>query len=129
VCGRPVWKMTEKCDYRKYFLSDSKSQCIDGTRAVYYLRIGSGTGQSKWHIHFEGGGWCYDLESCHYRSTTNLGSSKSYEECLSYSFTNSAYFSSNETANPLLHNFNVVFVRYCDGSSFAGNDMQKYQVK
>jgi O-palmitoleoyl-L-serine hydrolase len=120
--------MAGNCEFPKYFLSDSKSQCIDGTRAVYYLRAGTGTGISKWHIHFEGGGWCYDLESCHYRSTTKFGSSKEYEECFSYKFNNSAYFSSNETENPLLHNYNMVYVRYCDGGSFAGNDMQRYQV-
>lgn len=120
--------MAGKCDYRKYFLSDPTSQCIDGTRAVYYHRSGYGTGQTKWHIHFEGGGWCYDLESCHYRSTTNLGSSKAYEECLSLSFIHSAYFSTNETENPLLYNSHVIYVRYCDGSSFAGNERQRYQV-
>jgi hypothetical protein len=120
--------MAENCDYQKYFLSDHRSLCIDGTRAVYYHRSGFGSGHSKWHIHFEGGGWCYDLESCHYRSTTNLGSSKAYEECLSLSIMSSAYLSSNETENPLLYNYNVIYVRYCDGSSFAGNEIQKYQV-
>jgi hypothetical protein len=117
-----------KCSYRRYSLSDDRAQCIDGTSATYYHRKGIGIGKLKWHIHFEGGGWCYDAESCDYRSTTALGSSKNYQECLSSHELNSGYFSSNEAENPLLHNYNVIYVRYCDGGSFAGNAEQLYQV-
>ena len=36
--------------------------CIDGSSPGYYIRKGYGEGKSKWVLHFEGGGWCYDLE-------------------------------------------------------------------
>ena len=38
-----------------------KAKCMDGSSPGYYIREGRGDGLSKWHIHFEGGGWCYDL--------------------------------------------------------------------
>jgi hypothetical protein len=117
-----------KCSCRKYSLSDDRAQCIDGTPASYYYRRGTGAGLSKWHIHFQGGGWCYDAESCEYRSTTALGSSKDYPECFSPHELSVAYFSSNRTENPLLHNYHLVYVRYCDGGSFAGNAKQLYHV-
>lgn len=116
------------CKFNKYYLSNNKSQCIDGTVAVFYFRKGFKEGINKFHIHFEGGGWCYDKESCDYRSTTELGSSKHYPDCLIWETLSNAYFNTNELFNPLLYNFNTVYVRYCDGSSFAGNSIQTHQV-
>lgn len=118
------------CSYVKYSLIDPKAQCIDGTRATFYLRSlpKSSTSKKKWHIHFEGGGWCYSLEHCEYRSTTLLGSSKNYPSCLDMKHLNASYFSSNKAHNPLLYDFNVVYVRYCDGGSFAGNKIHHYNV-
>ena len=37
--------------------------CNDGTAAGYYLHM-SPTNSTKWMIYLEGGGLCYDLESC-----------------------------------------------------------------
>lgn len=31
--------------------------CIDGTKPAYYFRSGQGNGISKYHVHFEGGGY------------------------------------------------------------------------
>ncbi len=30
----------------------------------FHAFIGSGSGASKWTIHMEGGGWCYDEDEC-----------------------------------------------------------------
>lgn len=56
--------------------------CMDGSRPAYYHRPGSGSGQYKWVIFFEGGGWCYTLEACRQRAVTDLGSSLSYPEVI-----------------------------------------------
>lgn len=32
------------------------------------------------------------------------------------------YFSQDETLNPLMYNWNAVFLRYCDGGSFSGSN-------
>lgn len=120
---------SSNCSYQKYSIIDVKSQCIDGTRAAYYIRFTTNpTSKQKWHIHFEGGGWCYNLKNCDDRSKTLLGSSKDYTNCLTLNFMNTSYFSIKKEKNPLLYNYNVVYVRYCDGGSFAGNKIQNYQV-
>jgi len=37
-------------------------RCLDGSSPAYYIRRGFEDGETKWIIHFEGGGWCYDME-------------------------------------------------------------------
>lgn len=62
-----------------YFLKDAaegpeNARCLDGTPALYYHRKGTGSGANKWFVHQQGGGWCYDLNSCVGRSKGSLGS-------------------------------------------------------
>jgi hypothetical protein len=38
------------------------------------------------------------------------------------------YISHNPDINPHMHNWNTVLVRYCDGSSFAGNAEHLHKV-
>ena len=116
--------------------NSSLSKCIDGSAPTYYFRKGlpfiltqqksflnsdtSGQETLKWHIHFMGGGWCSDLKTCASRAKTIMGSSKSYPKCMQK---NMFLGYLNETAfhNPILHGYQTVLVRYCDGGSFAGN--------
>jgi hypothetical protein len=110
------------------FLSEeSGAKCLDGSPPAYYIRHGSGTGKHKWIVMFEGGGWCYDLEQCYLRSKTTLGSSKMYPDVLSEDDMR-FYISHNPEINPHMHNWNTVLVRYCDGSSFAGNAEHLHKV-
>src|SRR5262245_54681269 len=44
--------------------------CNDGSPAGYYIRRGVGAGSTTWDIHLQGGGLCYDLDSCGQRSNT-----------------------------------------------------------
>ena len=48
--------------------------------AAYYFRPGSGSGDARWLIRFQGGGWCTDTGSCQLRMDTApwLMSSKLY---------------------------------------------------
>ena len=135
---------SSRCDATLFYLNSSLSKCIDGTSPAFYFRkgfaiimfaafslilqlIGFGNGVQKWHVHFEGGGWCYTLESCARRSRTVLGSSKDYLPCVNLN-KRGFYFSTNPNANPVLYNFNTVYVRYCDGGSYAGNADRQFNV-
>lgn len=103
-----------------YLSKESGASCLDGSPPAYYLRHGSGSGKNKWIVMFEGGGWCYDLEQCYLRSKTILGSSELYPTVLSEDEMR-FYISHAPGINPYMHNWNTVLVRYCDGSSYAGN--------
>ncbi|KAK4486267.1 hypothetical protein RD792_008937, partial [Penstemon davidsonii] len=63
-----------------------------------------------------GGAWCNTKHDCENRKYSYLGSSSHMKE---------AYFSgilsSTKTNNPDFYNWNRVYVRYCDGSSFMGD--------
>lgn len=106
-----------------YFLKDAaegpeNAKCLDGTPALYYHRKGTGTGVNKWYLHQEGGGWCYDLNSCVERSKGPLGSTKADKPTM---VVDGGYFSMDPKQNPLMYNWNAVFIRYCDGASLSGD--------
>ena len=79
---------------------------------------GSGDGASKWIIHMEGGGWCYNEDECVERSKTNLGSSKAWKSTAEFAF---GFLSDYRLLNPDFYNWNLAYVNYCDGASFVGN--------
>ena len=112
----------ESCQYNKHMISNTKfsdSKCIDGSPVAFYLKKGKGSGAGKFHIAFEGGGWCWDRDSCSRRSDTVLGSSKDYDSCLtSKSYTPGPL--SHKDSNPLF-NWNTILVKYCSGDSWSGN--------
>ena len=85
---------------------------------IYNFCIGSGSGATKFIIHLEGGGWCYNEDDCIGRSKTPLGSSTFWKPTSEYP---GGLLSDDQTANPDFYNWNLAFVNYCDGASFAGN--------
>ena len=107
--------------------------CLDGSPPGYYIHNGKirhdnhrnsnftcflgTTTPNKWIIHLEGGGWCYDEDECVLRSKTDLGSSKNWPD----TYTDSGLLSDDCTINPYFCGWSMVFVKYCDGASFAGN--------
>ena len=111
--------------------------CLDGSAPAIYVRKGDPT---KWHVHFEGGGWCYhdppglqEDNQCFYRaygpsieSNTPphyLGSSamlpSNYSTHPPRPFKN--FLGSDPRSNPGMHNWSFAFVHYCDGASFTGD--------
>jgi len=94
------------------------AKCLDGTPPVYYHRKGTGSGANKWFLHQQGGGWCYDLNSCVGRAGGSLGSTKADRQNSSL---NGGYFSTDQAQNPLMYNWNAVKLRYCDGASLSGD--------
>lgn len=93
--------------------------CLDGTPGAYFLQKGTGSGAKKWYVHHQGGGWCESLDDCLGRSQGDLGSSKAYPANASLG---GGYFSTDPKQNPLMYNWNHVYMRYCDGASFSGNN-------
>ena len=115
---------------------NKNSACLDGSPQTFYYRPGSNESAHKFHIYFQGGGWCSGIDdttgtyrcwqTCYKRATsqdpdqTSRGSSSMDPTYLVYPKNN--YLSDDPTVNPLSWDWNTVFVRYCDGASFSGNN-------
>lgn len=88
------------------------THCLDGSRAGYYFRkAASSRGETRWVIYFEGGGLCYDPQSCQSRAKTNLGSSDSW----GLNRTGGNSLAVDSARNPDFWDANHVFVPYCTG--------------
>ncbi|KAM7490929.1 hypothetical protein LguiA_033850 [Lonicera macranthoides] len=76
-------------------------------------------------IRFQGGGWCTSPAACHNRSLSGSGLGSSIR-MKKRPFT--GILSNKKVNNTNFHNWNRVFVRYCDGASFTG-DVEKAHPK
>ena len=64
----------ESCEYRLHPTNLTLfplARCLDGSPAGFYYKK-SKEYPTKWHIHFEGGGWCWDQEDCAKRSNLSV---------------------------------------------------------
>jgi hypothetical protein len=95
--------------------------CLDGSLPAYRFDRGSGSGANNWLLHFQGGGWCNDLNSCTQRKTTDRGSSAYMNKTAIFS----GILSDKPSENPDFYNWNRVNLMYCDGASFAGDVEEK----
>jgi hypothetical protein len=114
----------------------SPAKCIDGSNYQFYFKKGFGNSINNYILFFDGGGWCskkyYNstIESCYKRSYTYLGSSNVgiFKKIVNFIgfypiFTLwGPYLSSNFNVNPTFHNWNKVFISYCDGRGFVGHN-------
>lgn len=106
------------------------ARCLDGSMAGYYLRGGS---ENEYLIYLEGGGWCYDgdcrsptregtLRNCRSRAHGRHGSSRQWQRRKEERYLN-GMLSSDPGMNPVFHNWTLVYVPYCDGTSFSGDQV------
>jgi len=109
------------------FPDKSLAKCLDGTPAGFYIRH-SPSKSSSWIVHFEGGGMCFDEETCVQRSQSLLGSSKTWPTSPMDDFDGGSHglFSTDPAVNPDFHDWNMVRVQYCDGSLYAGDRVEPY---
>eukprot|EP00754_Rhynchopus_humris_P044780 Rhum_TRINITY_DN4393_c0_g1::Rhum_TRINITY_DN4393_c0_g1_i1::g.14146::m.14146/K19882/NOTUM; O-palmitoleoyl-L-serine hydrolase len=108
-------------------LASSKgARCLDGTPGVfYYSNHTVAASSNNWLIYHEGGGWCYDAESCLERSRTRLGSSKTYTVTID---SLDGMWSRDCTTNPVFCTYNHVYMKYCDGNSFSGDRHEPHPI-
>ena len=100
------------------------AKCLDGSNYKFLIHEGTGEGKNKFLFFFPGAGYCgydgYDiLESCYYRSLKDIGSSLTYGPNGSFVSENNTlgYVSSDPETNPLFWNWNIFYLRYCDGTN------------
>ena len=103
---------------------------LDGSSGSYHIAKAPPTSpnSSKWHVHLQGGGWCWSVAGCAGRALGSKGSSNLApnnhstkllpNEC---ACAQSGYFSADPARNPTMHDWNHVHVNYVDGGSFSGN--------
>eukprot|EP01064_Diplonema_japonicum_P019007 TRINITY_DN2770_c0_g1_i1.p1 TRINITY_DN2770_c0_g1~~TRINITY_DN2770_c0_g1_i1.p1 ORF type:complete len:447 (+),score=75.28 TRINITY_DN2770_c0_g1_i1:68-1408(+) len=96
----------------------SGAVCLDGGPGGFYYSVaGNANNANDWQVWLQGGGWCYDDMDCWGRSSTRLGSHKSWAS----TEVGKGIMSGNCTDNPEFCNFNRVYIAYCDGTSYSGN--------
>lgn len=98
-------------------MNDPTALCLDGSPYSYYISVGSDT--TKFSLNHQGGGWCQDLNECSQRAQTPLGSSKTWTNTVVMGDS----FSRIAAQNPLMANWTFVYLPYCDGGSFTGNNI------
>ena len=78
---------------------------------------------STWVLFFEGGGWCYSEAGCvHRANNTNVGSTRTDKPTMSSEAPfKLGIFSRDPAMSPDFAGANHVYMRYCDGNSFAGD--------
>ena len=99
------------------------ARCLDGLMGAFYFSPATtASGRSKFYLHQEGGGGCNSVSDCAERSFSALGSSSPlYGWRSTYDLSHYEVFSRSEAESPLLHDWNHVFMVYCDGGYFSGN--------
>lgn len=110
--------------YNLMFHSQERgAACLDGSPPAMYIE--EGVEFRKFLIYFEGGGFCggsslsNTIEDCYQRSKTSLGSTRYFSP--TRTFDKHGLLSSNETENPVFHNWTKVYIIYCDGAVHQGN--------
>ncbi|XP_057800356.1 pectin acetylesterase 11-like isoform X6 [Salvia miltiorrhiza] len=95
--------------------------CLDGSPPAYAYSRGFGDGADNWHVYLQGGGWCDSRGSCLDRSKNEYGSSTVIMATKNGTITFRGMLADNSTFNPDFYNWNVVYIFYCDGSSFMSD--------
>jgi len=95
--------------YSYVSLNSEDALCLDGSYYGMFICQGNNVGTNgQWTINIQGGGWCYNETECLQRSTTSLGSSKTWPaEAASMGCSPGAQDS-------------YIQLYYCDGASFTG---------
>lgn len=104
--------------YRIHSAKKTGAVCLDGSEPAYYHRPGIGPSERLWIIHFNGGAWCFDAKACFERSHSSLGSTNKLPPSPPII---QGINSPDPSINPDFHDWNLVWVVYCDGASFTGN--------
>ena len=102
--------------------------CLDGSAPAYWFVEGAAS--TKYYINFEGGGWCTSLDDCYnraYGSGRRKGSSGGLPDPFNliglmgswgnWYFSNQTDDGQGHALNPVMHDWNMLQVLYCDGEA------------
>ncbi|CAH9137237.1 unnamed protein product [Cuscuta epithymum] len=106
--------------YPTFVTIDDGAVCLSGKPASYYFLPGYGDGLRNWLLFHNGGGWCKNISDCR----TYIHRKGLDNDAVPIAFRDDTIFSNNSDKNPEFYNWNKVWVRYCDGSSFTGNSQK-----
>ena len=106
--------------------ADHGALCLDGSTPIFYYSKGIEQDRTKFVLLIEGGAWCYDEDDCWSRRQTRRGSTVNDSD--TKDLNEIAFLQNSPSANPLMHRWNHIYVRMCDGMSFAG-DVQEPLVR
>mmetsp|Transcript_20732 Transcript_20732/g.48164 ORF Transcript_20732/g.48164 Transcript_20732/m.48164 type:complete len:555 (+) Transcript_20732:62-1726(+) len=106
--------------------------CLDGSPPGFYLRSApqNSPNRTKWFLYFQGGGHCNfwrstdSLFNCHGRRDSGAGSTLYDAESRDFSY--KEVFSRDPSVTLTWHDWNMVFMRYCDGHSWVSSVTEPY---
>eukprot|EP01050_Picozoa_sp_SAG11_P001603 SAG11_NODE_71_length_18338_cov_14.752974_7_plen_710_part_00 len=112
------------------------ARCLDGSSPPFYHRPAtSAASKNKWFIHHMGGdfcgygvGWADWTEDCRKRANSTLGSSRWWSEHRKTWQLEEAgvdFFDADPARSPLMHDWNWVYLVYCDGHYYAGANLTR----
>lgn len=102
-------------------LGDNSPKCLDGSGTGYYLKRSKNPESTEWVVFLEGGSMCFGEADCSGRKTSNLGSSNYWNKTLSGERSGgTSLLSDDSLLNPNFHHFNHLYVPYCSGDVFVG---------
>eukprot|EP01112_Ceratiomyxa_fruticulosa_P017961 TRINITY_DN5686_c0_g1_i1.p1 TRINITY_DN5686_c0_g1~~TRINITY_DN5686_c0_g1_i1.p1 ORF type:complete len:389 (-),score=55.64 TRINITY_DN5686_c0_g1_i1:105-1271(-) len=131
LCLSVVFVSGQTVNFQKIDLTtvNPNAVCNDNSPAVYYFRPGYGSGSSVFTIYLEGGGLCYDKDSCEYRwnTTEHFMTSTQLPPILndttkSPDVNHGGINSGSKEANPHFYNANQAYIWYCSSDVWAGNN-------
>jgi len=94
--------------------------CLAGTPPGYYYR--EGENKTAFKIHLQGGGWCFSMQDCYWRSQSVLGDSSLWAPVSNGTALATQGLLSNDPAvNPRTYDWTDIYVMYCNGASWTSN--------
>jgi hypothetical protein len=102
-------------EWTEYLYDTAKEEaiCLGGTQ--YQVNVHTGT-SNKVLVYLEGGGACWNSLTCWVAETAKLEAGSASSEGI---------LDLTDAENPF-HDWNIIYVPYCDGSVFSGNNVLDY---
>jgi len=118
--GRDVPEPTMESGWLRYDFAaqDEGPICLYGTPYRVYVRPGTSRNVL---FYLEGGGACWNSDNCWVSTRAKLDSAP----ILPLTILRAGVFGPNPAFNPM-HDWSVVYVPYCDGSVFTGDNIADY---
>lgn len=90
-----------------------QARCMDESVASYYLRFASSKSDERWLIYFEGGWFCYSIDSCRSRRQYSPRFVTSHASTLTNQSLTGIFASFKQ--------FNLIYVPYCSSDLWTGS--------